>query len=309
MEPVHGGRDDWRSLTYSVLIRKTCRNGARPRRTGRRVDTLESLAELAAAMEPVHGGRDDRRRSAAPQRRARRRNGARPRRTGRPGRLPRTSWRRPRRNGARPRRTGRPLRRVALPRTGEAAMEPVHGGRDDAKQVRVFPVASTPQWSPSTEDGTTRPWPGGGPRRRRCRNGARPRRTGRPRSSTPTPRGSWLPQWSPSTEDGTTPCRRRTTRRSGGRNGARPRRTGRQQHDRVTVVDGAAAMEPVHGGRDDPADRGGGTPGARAAMEPVHGGRDDCLDLGEACGDARAAMEPVHGGRDDSAPSWCRLRT
>ena len=58
-------------------------------------------------------------------------------------------------------------------------MEPVHGGRDDLQNTVVPALEKAPQWSPSTEDGTTWSWIG-----TRC--------------------GRWWPQWSPSTEDGTT---------------------------------------------------------------------------------------------------------
>ena len=84
------------------------------------------------------------------------------------------------------------------------------------------------------------------------------------------------PQWSPSTEDGT---------------------TGHAQHagDRSTC----AAMEPVHGGRDDLNGDDLAPLHEIAAMEPVHGGRDDSDDLLDGLASADAAMEPVHGGRDD----------
>jgi len=181
-----------------------------------------------------------------------------------------------------------------------------------------------PQWSPSLADGTTGvdrdqrgvgslaamepvlggrdDRPGQEPRRRRCgcRNGARPWRTGR------LERG-WLkfrvrdgPQWSPSLADGTTIMTEPGT---------------------VTIT--LAAMEPVLGGRDDPAlstlpgascspqwspsladgtTVGVGADGGfhvLAAMEPVLGGRDDGrrrVQIDEA---EHAAMEPVLGGRDD----------
>ena len=106
-------------------------------------------------------------------------------------------------------------------------MEPVHGGRDDLTYDPDALVRCQPQWSPSTEDGTTPPVP--------------------PPAITRFP-----PQWSPSTEDGTTP----EDERAGG---DRPR----------------AAMEPVHGGRDDLVLRVTSQLSQFAAMEPVHGGRDD----------------------------------
>ena len=59
------------------------------------------------------------------------------------------------------------------------------------------------------------------------------------------------------------------------RNGARPRRTGRLVHFRFAGVQLGAAMEPVHGGRDDLSDDSRCGKQAVAAMEPVHGGRDD----------------------------------
>mgnify|MGYP006976742826 CR=1 FL=1 len=61
-----------------------------------------------------------------------------------------------------------------------AAMEPVHGGRDDRPSTPRPNTTAWPQWSPSTEDGTT---------------GA---------TATMWPSLMKTPQWSPSTEDGTT---------------------------------------------------------------------------------------------------------
>ena len=58
-------------------------------------------------------------------------------------------------------------------------------------------------------------------------------------------------------------------------------------------------MEPVHGGRDDPAVDAQTQHHGVAAMEPVHGGRDDVVRQPRLLGDRGAAMEPVHGGRDD----------
>ena len=58
-------------------------------------------------------------------------------------------------------------------------MEPVHGGRDDPSRWRRPGGRRRPQWSPSTEDGTT------------C-------------AALASLALSALPQWSPSTEDGTT---------------------------------------------------------------------------------------------------------
>ena len=59
-------------------------------------------------------------------------------------------------------------------------MEPVHGGRDDGEDtIEGYIVGVQPQWSPSTEDGTT----------------------------AYRYADKWVidgPQWSPSTEDGTT---------------------------------------------------------------------------------------------------------
>ena len=229
-------------------------------------------------------------------------------------------------------------------------MEPVHGGRDDASSSdRPAAMARLPQWSPSTEDGTTRIWTA-------CtatsasRNGARPRRTGRPptgrvppaqppaamepvHGGRDDPRSRWTvtggrgrPQWSPSTEDGTTP--RHDPLASMGmppqwspstEDGTTTRRRARRSSRRL------AAMEPVHGGRDDhwhtsTPTRAAGAPqwspstedgtttqlGAdqrgrwEAAMEPVHGGRDDMGRRGKLKSRGPAAMEPVHGGRDDS---------
>src|SRR5690606_21380053 len=46
-----------------------------------------------------------------------------------------------------------PAHRERVPH--QAAMEPVHGGRDDRRCGFVAVLDKTPQWSPSTEDGTT----------------------------------------------------------------------------------------------------------------------------------------------------------
>ena len=224
MEPVHGGRDDPRSSRRGRHWLK-CRNGARPRRTGRPPPRGALRTQDAAAMEPVHGGRDDPLCARSPI------DHCRPQwspstedGTTRPGTPPRSET--PGRNGARPRRTGRPAEAEWSAREAYAAMEPVHGGRDDVSATCDTRGYMRPQWSPSTEDGTTArksAWLG----RCWCRNGARPRRTGRH-------------------APGSDPARRRS-----GRNGARPRRTGRQPFLRVEEQLQKAAMEPVHGGRDD----------------------------------------------------------
>ena len=190
-------------------------------------------------MEPVHGGRDDwSSRSRTPHLR-RGRNGARPRRTGR-------------RQGGGSKGGGLTW----------AAMEPVHGGRDDASRRAASATSSAaPQWSPSTEDGTTAVCAVRSPLK-------------------------MSPQWSPSTEDGTTlPALGES------------------------FDEGVAAMEPVHGGRDDASAPPTGPAAASAAMEPVHGGRDDYPVRRRDREHEHAAMEPVHGGRDDpgtlSRPRTC----
>ena len=182
------------------------------------------------------------------------------------------------RNGARPRRTGRPARGWKVPRAEVAAMEPVHGGRDDLGPSRC------------------------GLRSTARRNGARPRRTGRPRISWVARWISVPPQWSPSTEDGTTWLSTATCRSTRGRNGARPRRTGRHRVIGAPLGRHPAAMEPVHGGRDDVGRAAGRAAAVGAAMEPVHGGRDDRSHPDDRPCRLGAAMEPVHGGRDDCGP-------
>ncbi len=85
MEPVLGGRDD-NARAGPAAAGDTCRNGARPWRTGRRrVRAADHPVALRAAMEPVLGGRDDTSPSGPPSATSWRRNGARPWRTGRPG--------------------------------------------------------------------------------------------------------------------------------------------------------------------------------------------------------------------------------
>src|SRR5258708_7986043 len=60
-----------------------------------------------------------------------------------------------------------------------AAMEPVRHGRDDLATLRTFYALIGPQWSPSVTDGMT-PEAGGTVDQSRCRNRARPSRTGSP---------------------------------------------------------------------------------------------------------------------------------
>ena len=82
-------------------------------------------------------------------------------------------------------------------------MEPVHGGRDDLHLIGHVPYWRQPQWSPSTEDGTTQ---GEGVRHLAARRAAmEPVHGGRDdiHSTVSLPSPIW-PQWSPSTEDGTT---------------------------------------------------------------------------------------------------------
>ena len=162
------------------------------------------------------------------------------------------------------------------------AMEPAHGGRDDAVGGRT---------ATSRTD---------------SRNGARPRRTGRHVKFNANTKEAEQPQWSPSTEDGTTSSASTRGRSWAGRNGARPRRTGRLDALRCLAVGERAAMEPVHGGRDD-------SPGAQLKSRPAAGrngarprrtGRRGAPSTGGAR-HQDAAMEPVHGGRDDRLNASC----
>ncbi len=227
MEPVLGGRDDsiqagQGNWTLAPQWSPSLADGTtRSRRRDR-------AARHPAAMEPVLGGRDD---LAAKLRQPlchSRRNGARPWRTGR-RHLP--GWRHARnhcRNGARPWRTGRPEAKAAVAQYGEAAMEPVLGGRDDDPALVAVPVTVEPQWSPSLADGTT----GQAAARYEVQADAamEPVLGGRDDQRTRGSAGA---------------ARR-------GRNGARPWRTGRRAVARLLRRQHQeAAMEPVLGGRDD----------------------------------------------------------
>ncbi len=192
------------------------------------------------------------------------------------------------------RRRGR--RRVRL-----AAMEPVLGGRDDVLGAVPFMRRVGAAMEPvlGGRDDTHSRCPIH--RRARCRNGARPWRTGRLGRGSGSGPARPQPQWSPSLADGTTAITAEillngvwpqwspsladgTTRRS--RRPPCPRRSGPQWSPSladgttvtrlaVTVGDVRAAMEPVLGGRDDPPFFGGSDLPRLAAMEPVLGGRDD----------------------------------
>jgi len=277
MEPVLGGRDDAASSgvssraaampqwspsladgTTGMLIptpspHRTCRNGARPWRTGRlagggscspprcKPQWSPSLADgttvqargrhpqlRVAAMEPVLGGRDDQRRDGAAGLGVR--------------------------AAMEPVLGGRddcvPCRQE--PPEYSAAMEPVLGGRDDlTRRVADNAARISPQWSPSLADGTTCLPARHLPLARLGRNGARPWRTGRP------PRGKHI----------ATHERAAMEPVLGGRDDRRPGHAGRR--------DRGAAMEPVLGGRDDSRRLTSSTGGNSAAMEPVLGGRDD----------------------------------
>ena len=190
----------------------------------------QTLDLTDAAMEPVHGGRDD------------------------------------------------PPSAHAAAAYDQAAMEPVHGGRDDRNTRAYIANELQPQWSPSTEDGTTcryRRWPTSPPGRR---NGARPRRTGRHLDDP------------------------RTRRRTAGRNGARPRRTGRPHDDGYpqSSRDGRNGARPRRTGRPGPVSLADPAGGGRNGARPRRTGRPQGL-LRDRSG-LSAAMEPVHGGRDDIIP-------
>jgi len=157
-------------------------------------------------MEPVLGGRDDLVSGPRVRWAGRSRNGARPWRTGRRSRRRSASAMTRGRNGARPWRTGRLLPPAMRPQGPPgAAMEPVLGGRDDARRG----LAGIPR-SGDGRNGA-RPWRTG---RRPCssrnasasggRNGARPWRTGRPVRCPEAISARTKPQWSPSLADGTT---------------------------------------------------------------------------------------------------------
>jgi len=204
-------------------------------------------------MEPVLGGRDDPA-AAEPTRSGRsRRNGARPWRTGRQvlaAQIQQESgwpqWSPSLADGTTPQPS------LRLDQHVRAAMEPVLGGRDDARRNRCASRAG------NRRNGA-RPWRTGRPgpdlgrdSLLRCRNGARPWRTGRP-----TRKG-------------------KVSRAGMGRNGARPWRTGRRRATSARSRSGArpqwspslADGTTVHGTSMAPS-------GCVAAMEPVLGGRDD----------------------------------
>ena len=323
MEPVHGGRDD----NHSCALRSNCR---KPQWSPSTEDGTTSrgrwLADVdrVAAMEPVHGGRDDRQevrrlcRASGPQWSPSTEDGTTWAGRSTPIMPPQPQWSPSTEDGTT--RVGAAL----LPRLRAAAMEPVHGGRDDELIVSSTPPPVTPpQWSPSTEDGTTQP-PPAARRPGGCRNGARPRRTGRPAFLKTRTALAEMPQWSPSTEDGTTSAPWGVAHSGCSRNGARPRRTGRPAVRPLPNRSLSAAMEPVHGGRDDPtwnaapirntkpqwspSTEDGTTsiftstslfgrgpqwsPSTEDGTTPSGGGPSPDHPQG-------AAMEPVHGGRDD----------
>jgi len=179
MEPVLGGRDD-SDIAYLIESRTTAAmEPVLGGRDDRVADNGLRLAKLAA-MEPVLGGRDDGSWPLYGDCAGLCRNGARPWRTGRRGKGTRDSW-----PGEMPQWSPSLADGTTIAAAGAgrgipvAAMEPVLGGRDDG--------AAVPDSSES----------------RRCRNGARPWRTGRPATGTGTSAGGM------------------------GRNGARPWRTGR----------------------------------------------------------------------------------
>src|SRR5262245_39391866 len=111
---------------------------------------------------------------------------------------------------------------------GRAAMEPVHTGRDEtASRDWTNALSISPQWSPSTRDGTS---PGVHTGRARAKRAAmEPVHTGRDERVVVVVRAA-----------GAT-CR----------NGARPHGTGRAASDRERFRTQVAAMEPVHTGRDE----------------------------------------------------------
>ena len=161
-------------------------------------------------------------------------------------------------------------------------MEPVHGGRDDRVLAEQGLVLKGPQWSPSTEDGTTY-----------LDVAARAVRK--------------QPQWSPSTEDGTTaPFTARLERVKGA--AMEPVHGGRDDSAVVQI------LRVVEGPQWSPSTEDGTTgqhrahaqPVGHAAMEPVHGGRDDNVIRWRFPHRQQAAMEPVHGGRDDRLASTSR---
>jgi len=253
MEPVLGGRDDgtWASAGTLWMTRPQWSPSLADGTTGHGPghpalpedaamepvlggrDDRDRFGEMGgvdpAAMEPVLGGRDDARGPAERPAREARRNGARPWRTGRRAAalLPYVKdnppqWSPSLADGT----TGDGAARI--PGAEVAAMEPVLGGRDDATGDPSGFLPNGPQWSPSLADGTTphhrrqgrpaghrrngaRPWRTGRPRtpgrvseRTGGRNGARPWRTGRHLGGTGNGFGSAAPQWSPSLADGTT---------------------------------------------------------------------------------------------------------
>ena len=301
---------------------------------------LRSPATKAGKTAAAGGGRERRRAG---------RYGARPRRPGRlafrsvgvaavwPLRSPATKTGKTRASSAVPRCWVTPLRspatkagKTAAPGSGRgraimAATEPGHEGREDGvvdRRAGAERVAATEPGHEGREDGG-KP---AGPRRGRCRYGARPRRPGRPR-----PRGRAASErreaaTEPGHEGREDPdasrqvdvCLRAATepghegredrRRSVGpgttqscRYGARPRRPGRP--GRVCAGDPRrcrAATEPGHEGREDMASIGPDSADLRpAATEPGHEGREDQQLAGTSSGPA-AATEPGHEGREDA---------
>ena len=322
MEPVHGGRDDLTLLGIGIQVAlpqwspstedgTTCgttargsatsgRNGARPRRTGRPFgcDVAESWNDQPQWSPSTEDGT-----TRATASRPRRNCG---------------------RNGARPRRTGRPRRSPLSPGRRQAAMEPVHGGRDDGRSGTTTTRPTRPQWSPSTEDGTTAhsrgisyarsspqwsPSTEDGtttetvcrPRWRARRNGARPRRTGRLWIVTTSPSQPISPQWSPSTEDGTTRDSRRPLgsaslpQWSPSTEDGTTTRTPRRPRWPRTRRNGA---RPRRTGRPACCQGGECPQHRRNGARPRRTGRP-LAEPAPRFADLAAAMEPVHGGRDD----------
>ena len=255
MEPVHGGRDDpavrrWSPSRMPPQWSPSTEDGTTGGRRRRPDDR-----RARAAMEPVHGGRDDVSAKREHHRRRLRPQWSPSTEDGTTATAPWTwatgdkpQWSPSTEDGTTADDDGFPAA------SGSAAMEPVHGGRDDTIVTTLRKRGSVPQWSPSTEDGTTSP--------------------GTCRFRMPA-----VPQWSPSTEDGTTSPADDHARPRSRRNGARPRRTGRPGRPRDLAAGVAdAAMEPVHGGRDDPMCRQ--TSSTRAPPQWSPSTEDGTTDLG-----------------------------
>ena len=216
-----------------------------------------------------------------------------------------------------------PAARPSRPQREDAAMEPVRRGRDDRQQREVQPDHdAVAAMEPVRRGRDDRPRPSSPRCSSRCRNGARPERTGRrddglgdvalaDAAMEPVRRGRddpydlttstirARPQWSPSGEDGTT-C--------AGMRSAKP--------------NDPAAMEPVRRGRDDfpvkswmptraapqwsPSGEDGTTStrlrharrsSSRNGARPERTGRRSACATDRS--DRPAAMEPVRRGRDD----------